>query len=369
MKFRKLWILLGIFLIGINWVLADDTKKDKNFVNIYLFYSDTCKHCESERKLLSELEREYENIRIYEYEITNDENAHLLEEIAKLKGTTATGVPFTIIGDMVYKGYSIELSKPRFMATIEYYLEYGYGDIVGEFIGNIELPEYSLIGDIPPIDKYIDDYINYKINFPLIGEVNTKDKTISFVVILMGLASLMRQSSWLGWLLLIGIFLSDIKNQSKVKIGIIYLMISILTNIFFIMTGIGLGNISRFMNVMWIIVGIGIVGFIIMNSLTENKRKDITNNNINLEKISVVKKILIVLGIILFCFIIRLLKIDEIIQLNNMFLRYLSINNLTVLTKITYIILYIIIEMFIDIVIFFIGVKILEKSSNVIIKK
>lgn len=373
MNFKKLCFWVEIFFIGLNNVLASgDMNLDKNFVNIYLFYADTCKHCEAERELLMELEERYKNIRIYEYEITEDDNAHLLEEVAELKGTIVTGVPFTIIGDTVYKGYNLELSKPRFMATIEYYLNYGYEDIVGEFIGNIEVPEVSSIKDKPSIDKYIDDYINYKIDFPLVGEVNAKDKIISVVVILMGLSFGMKSYSVLGWLFLIGIFLSRIKSENKVKVGITFLVISIFTNIFLIMTGINLEKWSIFMDVIRIIVGTGLIGFIIMRILiyfNRNKIKDTLNSKINSKKISMVESGLKIIGIVLLCFMINLLKIDNASYVNKMFLEYLSINNLTILTKIAYMILYVIMGVFIDIGIFFVGVKFLGKNRNVVIKK
>ena len=37
---------------------------EKYLVNIYLFYSDTCPHCASEKKLLNELEDKYDKIDI-----------------------------------------------------------------------------------------------------------------------------------------------------------------------------------------------------------------------------------------------------------------------------------------------------------------
>ena len=40
-----------MFIMNISLVYADT---DKNLVNIYFFYSDTCRHCASEEKLLDE---------------------------------------------------------------------------------------------------------------------------------------------------------------------------------------------------------------------------------------------------------------------------------------------------------------------------
>ena len=80
-KIKK--ILLGIFLfiMFIPMVMADsvDTKEEnKNLVNIYLFYSYTCPHCKEEEKLLEELKDKYDNIRVYQYEVSSEENCLIL---------------------------------------------------------------------------------------------------------------------------------------------------------------------------------------------------------------------------------------------------------------------------------------------------
>ena len=73
---KKILFLIFICILFVPSVFAD---KDKNLVNIYLFYSDTCPHCAKEKELLSELQDEYDNIRIYKYEISNKDNSMLLK--------------------------------------------------------------------------------------------------------------------------------------------------------------------------------------------------------------------------------------------------------------------------------------------------
>ena len=68
--------VLVICLLFIPTVYASD----KNLVNIYMFYSNTCPHCASEKKLLNELEKKYDSIRIYKYEVSEDNNSKLLED-------------------------------------------------------------------------------------------------------------------------------------------------------------------------------------------------------------------------------------------------------------------------------------------------
>ena len=103
--------ILFILIIGLLFIPRVFASIDKNLVNIYLFYSDTCPHCAEEKKLLSELDDKYDNIEIYKYEISDKDNYNMLNDVAEILDTTVTGVPFTVIGEKVYKGFSYDTIK------------------------------------------------------------------------------------------------------------------------------------------------------------------------------------------------------------------------------------------------------------------
>lgn len=102
-------ILIICFCILIPTVQAED----KNLVNIYLFHSDTCPHCREEIKLLDELEKEYDNIKIYKFEISEEENSLFFSKIANIYNVKTTSVPFTIIGNKTFSGYNSENTKKK----------------------------------------------------------------------------------------------------------------------------------------------------------------------------------------------------------------------------------------------------------------
>ena len=66
-KIPFLLIICCFFTLEVN-------AKEKNLVNIYLFYSDSCPHCKEEKKLLAEIQEDYDNVRIYQYEVNSDNN-------------------------------------------------------------------------------------------------------------------------------------------------------------------------------------------------------------------------------------------------------------------------------------------------------
>jgi glutaredoxin len=76
-------------------------------VVLELFHGEGCPHCAAERDWLGQLAAAHPDLRIELYEVWNDEaNRALLAERAKGLGFEASGVPVTIVGDLVWVGFS-----------------------------------------------------------------------------------------------------------------------------------------------------------------------------------------------------------------------------------------------------------------------
>ena len=73
--FNNILFIFIVFILNISLVFADT---DKNLVNIYLFHSDTCPHCKEEIKFLNNIKKNYDNIKIYMYEISDNNNLNLM---------------------------------------------------------------------------------------------------------------------------------------------------------------------------------------------------------------------------------------------------------------------------------------------------
>lgn len=220
-------ILICFLIIPI--VFADS--KNDNLVNVYLFYSDSCSYCSKERKLFNELKEKYDNLNVFEYNV--DKNMELFEEVSDLYNTKVTGVPCVFIGDKVYKGYSYTESKRKLMAVIDYYSNYGYKDIVGEYVLNEMLSRNDIDNNID-IDEYISNYGNYKIS--ILGKiVNTDDISLSIMSILTGIVD---GIDILMFILVLVLFSVIILNKRKIEMwvllvsGLLGMSITCLINLF-----------------------------------------------------------------------------------------------------------------------------------------
>ena len=372
-RINKLLFLLIIFLVNISFVYANS---DKNLVNIYLFHSDTCPHCKEEIKFLDELEEEYNNIRIYKYEIGNTENLKLLEEVSNLYDTPVMGVPFTVIGDKYFKGFNYENYHERFIAAIDFYSNNGYRDRVGEYIGNPELPKYEIIeeDDAQDIDDYIDEKTERKIK--IFGkEISLKNMTLPVVSIIIGLVDGFNPCAM--WVLLFLIsMLIGMKDRKRMWIlGLTFLLTSALIYLLFMIAWLNAATLLLTINYVRIIIGlIALAGAIINISSYIKHRKDNGCDVIDDKKRSKIfgkiKKFtheknfaLAIIGAMALAISVNIVELACSAGLPVMFIQILSMNNPTLIERIIYIGLYMLFFLLDDLIVFFIAMRTMEVTG------
>ena len=348
---------------------------EKNLVNIYLFHSYTCKHCKEEIKLLDELEKEYDNIKVYKYEVNENGNGELLKNISEIMGSKVTGTPYTIIGNKVFSGYDYENSKGRFKGAIEYYSKYGYEDKVGEYISSIPLPSYEVKDTDPDVDEYISNYISYKVKLPLIGEVNLKNLTLPLITVVIGLADGFNPCAM--WVLLFLIsMLIGMKDKKRMWIlGSTFLLTSALIYLIFMMSWLNLANLL--ISVVWVRVIIAIVSLVggIINLRGYIKHRKVSGCDVVDDKkrnkiITRIKKFtteknfwLAILGVIVLAISVNVVELACSAGLPVMFIEILSLNNLTAIEEIIYIVLYMLFFLLDDFVVFVIAMTTLSLTG------
>lgn len=137
-------ILFSLLVLLPIAVSAKDKYEDKLYdklnlnevdkIRIYFFHSKLCIHCMHEEEWLDEIKSEYGNkLEIVKYQIyKNEKNNKLMEDVKEMMGEKSTGFPYTVIGDKTYLGFG-DLSKQEMEKTIKEYL----GDVTGKTILNL----------------------------------------------------------------------------------------------------------------------------------------------------------------------------------------------------------------------------------------
>ena len=132
-----LTILLIIFVVGFGiyqkeqedeWKnikpYRDNEKKDTHVempfgekqdgkVLVYFFRGEGCPHCEEAENWFNSIQEEYgSKFKIIDYEVWyNSENAALMQKISDTRGDDASGVPYIIIGDKSWIGYTEDYNE------------------------------------------------------------------------------------------------------------------------------------------------------------------------------------------------------------------------------------------------------------------
>lgn len=371
MKYLK-YIFLGILsvLFFINPVFAKEN--EKNIVNLYLFYSKTCPHCAEEEVALKELEEKYDNLVVYSYEIHTEEGINKLHQVENYYDITVNSVPFTVIGEKKFHGYSSS-KKLDFDNVISYYSDHGYKDEIGELLGIEKLPTYLINEN----DVSLDDYVKktYNIDIPLIGKIDLKQFTIPVITIMIGLLDGFNPCAMWVLLFLISMLLGMKDKKRMWSLGVTFIFTSSIMYFAFMMAWL---NVTKYLSaITWIQILIGLVaivgGIVNLRSYLKERKvngcqvvDDKKRNKIfdKIKKFTTEKSFLLAtLGVITLAISVNLVDLLCSAGLPVMYIEILSMNGLSTLEYVCYLIVYVLFFMLDDIIVFFIAMTTMQVTG------
>ena len=318
--------------------------KNDEKVNIYLFYSKICPHCQKEEKYFETLKEKYQDkINIYTYEVTeNKTNNEIMKSLKKELKENSQGVPFTIIGSKTFLGYDESLNE-RIENTIESYL-----------------------------DENTKTDNTYTI--PILGKIEAKNASIILIAIILGFIDGFNPCAMWILLLLINMCIS-IKDKKKMLI--VCLTFIITSGIIYFLSMLGIGFILDLTTISYIRNIIAILAIILgihnlytylktrkqtgCHVVKKEKRKTIITkiNNILNNK----NTLLMFGGTIILATSVNLIEMACSLGFPTIFLEILSINNIHGFLKITYLLIYILFYLIDDIVVLFLSIKAFEAKG------
>lgn len=334
-------------------------EKESTKVTVYLFYSSTCVHCKAENAFLNELASEYgDTIDIKRYEVTsNATNSNYMQLVKDRVGSTSTGVPFTVIGQKYYVGYSTSIGKTM-KNTIDSYIK-------------------SINGDSSNDDKddnkeeVIEE--DNKINLPLLGDVDAKQVSLPLVAMILGTIDGFNPCAM--WILLFLInMLFNMKDRKKMWIlGFTFLFTSAFV---YFLAMLGLSVVIGMTAVVWVrtlIAFVAIIGGIVnLNSylktpkdgchvVDEKKRKKYFTK---IKKFTLEQNMLLsLIGVITLAASVNLVELACSAGFPTIFISMLDLNGINGFASMLYILLYIVFFLIDDIVIFIIAMTTFKISG------
>lgn len=358
---RKIFLII----IGVIILLPLNIDASSKEINMHLFYSKSCPHCEDEIKFLNEFLKEKNNIKLYKYEVSeNKNNQERFTEARNLLGTDGSGIPYLVIGNQSIVGYYEKYTNQKVKDIIEYYEKNDYRDLVGETFGISEINN-----DIELVDK---DILS-TIDLPLIGKINPTKVSLPILAIIIGAVDGFNPCSM--WILIFLLtMLINMKNRKRMwTLGLTFIITSGIVYLLFMVSWL---NLAVFINkVNYIKLVIGLLGILlgtinIKNYLKERKKADgcevvnpgrIKKIMLKITKITSEKAfVLALLGIVLLAAAVNIIELLCSLGLPLVFTQLLSLNNLSGIEYFIYLIIYIIFFLIDDFIIFFIAMKSLK---------
>lgn len=334
-------------------VFAEEVYKDNiydivgeektNTVTIYFFHQETCPHCKKENIFLDELQKKYKNdVIIKRYEVSKSkENSDYLVKAKEKMDVDTSGVPFTVMGDKVYIGYTDTIGT-----SIEKNLK-TYIDALKK--GNQKEENKKEEQD----DKIIKIFGK---------EINLSKASLPIVAIVLGFIDGFNPCAM--WVLLFLInMLFNMKDRKKMwLLGFTFLFTSAFV---YFLAMLGISIVLSFTQTIWIrriIAVVAIVGGIVNLRSYVNTPKDgcaVVDEKKRKNYFSRIKKFtteqnlfLALIGVVLLAGSVNLVELACSAGWPMIFTTILDLNNVSLLAKIIYMLIYIVFYLIDDLVVF-----------------
>ncbi len=232
-------------------------------IDLYLFYSETCTHCQAEKEWLEENYKNDEEINIIMLESVNTkENSELLEKVLDNLKINSVLVPTTVIGTTAIQGFG-ETQQNQINKAIEKYKQEEYHDIVDITKNNLDI-EYQIN---PPEGEFI---------LPFIGTINPKEISLPLIAAVIGFIDGFNPCAM--WVLIFLIsMLFNMKNRKKMWIiGITFLTSSALIYLLAMLSVLQISIFFQSSNIFRIAIGLlALIGaYININSYIKERKED-----------------------------------------------------------------------------------------------
>ena len=349
---KKLKILLFALIL-----LLPISVKAKEKVNLYLFHSETCSHCQAEIKYLKELEKKYDNLEIHLYEVDrHKDNAELMKNIKKKLKITSPNVPFTVISNYYYIGFGDGIDD-GIEELVKKFSEEKETDMIKPILEGKEIPKLKMVnGDI--------DTIN------VMGkELNPKELSLPVLSIILGAIDGFNPCAM--WVLIFLIsMLFNMKDRKKMWfLGITFLTTSAIIYMIFMFAWLGVATalITKVTWFRYLIAAVALVGAFLnlkgfYKSIKSGTGCEVVDNKKRKNIMEKIKKItseksflLATLGVMVLAASVNVIELACSAGLPVLFTNVLAMNNTTTIETIIYVLIYILFFLIDDIIVFVIA--------------
>ncbi len=251
----KSFLFKIIFLLVLFFSFISGASANEDRLDLYFFYGEGCPHCAKEKSFLfEEIKKEFPAVNIFEYEIyKNRENAIFLQEAAKKLRVNVEGVPFLIIGDEAFTGFTVGFSDLAIRNKVVDCLSSGCLNLLQEENNKVELNE-SPATVMEGKSSFSEGNI---IDLPFLGKIDFRQLSLPVLTIVVGVLDGFNPCAMWALLFLITLLLG-MKNKRRMwLLGTVFIVTSAVVYFIFMVAWL---KFVLFLGVVsWLRIMIGVV--------------------------------------------------------------------------------------------------------------
>jgi thiol-disulfide isomerase/thioredoxin len=333
-------------------------------VNVYLFWTEGCPHCRHEKEFLAALERRDQAVKVVALEVSaRRENRELFRQVGTLLQADISGVPFTVIGNQYVIGWQDEATTGRAIeSAIREARHRGAPDVVAGLL-TTPAPTPSQRADKPTVPETL--------TLPVFGSVNLKHLSLGALTVIIGALDGFNPCAMWVLIFLINLLLRMEDRRKMWILGSAFIIAS--GSVYFLFMTAWL-NILIFLGfIFWIRVIIGLVALLAGGynlkeywtdtsgacTLSQGVRRQRTMDRLK-AVISTRKFWLALGGIVLLAFLVNTVELICSAGFPVVYLQILSLTPMPFWQYYLYLLLYIVIFMLDDIIVFVVAMFTLQ---------
>ncbi len=236
------WLLLPLCLF---WVLTARAEPAPP-VDLHVFWSKGCLHCEKAQAFLDPLLLAYPSLRIHRHEVSQDQqNLELLIRVAKQHQLGEVGVPLFVLGDEVFVGYQDEASTgQRLKSRIEACLQTACTTRLAPMASSV--PAAAMLPNA--------------IQFPLLGQIEPQKLSLPVLTVVLAAADGFNPCAMWVLVFLVGLLLGVESRPRRWLLGGTFIVASAL--VYFLIMAAWLNTLLFLGAVAWIRIVIALVALL-----------------------------------------------------------------------------------------------------------
>lgn len=359
MRIKHTFILTILFLV----LFALPVKAEERNIHLYYFHTEGCSTCALETAYLDELVKEDTNLVLHSFELAfNEENQKLARDIGTLLGQEIQLTPTLIVGREVIVGFSVGSTESRIEEAIDFVRTNNVRDVVGEMLGFVKPNE--------GVDLVNQDTT---IKLPFLGEIDAKTVSLPILAIVLGTLDGFNPCAMWVLMLLISMLFHLEEQWKKWFLGGLFLTTTAVMYFLFMYSWLSITLLfGTLIYIRWLIGGISIGGGLFnfnrylkmepgCEVVDESKRLKIRDKlkSIYSQPVFAVAAV----GIVILAISVNLVELICSAGLPVLFTQILSLNNLSETQYILYMLLYLLMFMIDDVVVFVIAMKTAELTG------